>query len=80
VLTKSTAGHLAGPTDPTDLVLEPLPNGEYAWLRPELDAAIADADQVHEILTRLLDRRPEPQPQPEPENQGVEEYLSRDWR
>ena len=28
----------------------------HAWLRPELDAAIADADQVEQDLSRLLDR------------------------
>jgi hypothetical protein len=33
---KSTAGHPAG-TSAAELVLEPLPNGELAWLRPELD-------------------------------------------
>ena len=37
-----------------DLVLETLPNGELAWLRAELDAAIADADQVDQALTRTL--------------------------
>ena len=31
---KSTAGRSAG-TSAADLVLEPLPNGELAWLRPE---------------------------------------------
>ena len=55
--THSTAGHLAGPSDPAGLVLEPLPNGEYAWLRPELDAAIAAADRLDQDLSRLLDRR-----------------------
>ena len=37
-----------------NLVLEPLPNGELAWLRRELDAAIADADQLDQELTRTL--------------------------
>ena len=68
MLTKSTAGQIAGPTDPTNLVLEPLPNGEYAWLRAELDTAIADADQVDQILTRRLGW---PEPQPDPEEQRV---------
>ena len=67
MLTKSTAGQIAGPTDPTNLVLEPLPNGEYAWLRPWLGEAVVDVDQVDQFLTRLLERRPEPQPAPEPE-------------
>ena len=61
----STAGQSAGPTDPAGLVLEPLPNGEYAWLRPWLGEAIRDAEQVDRFLTRLLERRPEPQPQPD---------------
>jgi hypothetical protein len=33
-----------------------------AWLRPELDTAIRDADQAHQDLTRLL-RWPEPRPE-----------------
>ena len=64
MLTNSTAGWSAGPT-PSGLVLERLPNGELAWLRPELDAAIRDADQLNQALTRLLGW-PEPQPKPEP--------------
>jgi hypothetical protein len=56
MLTKSSAGQSAGPT-PSGLVLERLPSGELAWLRPELDAAIADADRLDQDLTRLLDRR-----------------------
>ena len=60
MLNKSTAGHLAGPIDPAGLVLERLPNGEYAWLRRELDAAIRDADRLDQDLTRLLERRPKP--------------------
>ena len=63
--THSTAGHLAGPTDSAGLVLERLPNGEHAWLRPELDAAIRDAEQLGKDLTRRLGW---PEPQPEPEN------------
>jgi hypothetical protein len=35
MLTKSTAGLLAGPTDSAGLTLERLPSGELAWLRPE---------------------------------------------
>jgi len=37
-----------------DLVLETLPNGELAWLRRELDSAIADADQLDQELARTL--------------------------
>jgi hypothetical protein len=61
VLTQSTAGQSAGPTDPAGLVLERLPNGELAWLRAELDTAIADAEQLDQDLTRRLGW-PEPQP------------------
>ena len=67
MLTQSTAGQNAGPTDPAGLVLERLPNGELAWLRPELDVAIADAEQLDQDLTHTLGW-PEPQPQPEPED------------
>jgi len=77
VLTKSTAGQIAGPTDPTNLVLEPLPNGEYAWLRPWLGEAVADVDQVDQFLTRLLERRPEPLPQPEREERVALTDLGR---
>ena len=56
MLTQSTAGQSAGPTDPAGLVLERLPSGDYAWLRPALDAAIRDAAQVDQDLTHLLDR------------------------
>ena len=63
MLTNSTAGWSAGPT-PSGLVLERLPNGELAWLRPELDAAIRDADQLDQDLIRLLGW-PKPQPKPE---------------
>jgi hypothetical protein len=35
MLTDSSAGTLAGPTDPAGLVLERLPSGEFGWLRPE---------------------------------------------
>jgi DNA gyrase inhibitor GyrI len=42
-------------TQPTEtLVLEQLPSGEYAWLRPKLDAAIRDADAPdHDMTARL---------------------------
>ena len=63
MLTQSTAGQSAGPT-PAGLVLERLPNGELAWLRAELDAAIADAEQLDQDLTRTLGW-PEPQPEPD---------------
>ena len=67
MLSQSTAGQSAGPTDPAGLVLERLPNGELAWLHPELDGAIRDAEQLDQDLTRRLGW-PEPQPQPEPED------------
>ena len=62
--TQFTAGQLAGPTDPAGLVLERLPNGELAWLRRELDTALANAEQLDQDLTRTLGW-PEPQPEPE---------------
>ena len=48
--TKSIASSIDG------LVLTPLPNGELAWLRAELDTAIANADQVYQVLAHRLDR------------------------
>ena len=66
MLTQSSAGQNASLPAP-DLELVNYGAG-HAWFRAELDAAIRDADQVHESLTRLLDRRPEPQPAPEPED------------
>jgi hypothetical protein len=68
VLTQSTAGQSAGPTDPAGLVLERLPSGDYAWLRPALDAAFRDADQVDQLLARLLTRSPELCSAPEPDD------------
>ena len=53
---QSTAGRPAGPTEPAGLQLERLPNGELAWPRVELEAAIRDADRLHQALTRQLDR------------------------
>ena len=53
-----------------DLVLDVLPNGEYAWLRRELDTAIADADQLDQDLTRTLGW---PEPQPEERRYGITE-------
>ena len=35
MLSKSSAGQVAGPADPAGLTLERLPSGELAWLRPE---------------------------------------------
>ena len=64
MLTQSTADQGAGPTDPAGLVLERLPSGDYAWLRRELDTALADAEQLDQDLTRRLGW-PEPQPEPE---------------
>ena len=45
MLDQSSAGCLAGPTPAADLVLERLPNGEYAWLRPE-------CSEVRYVLTQ----------------------------
>jgi hypothetical protein len=63
VLTQSTAGQSAGPTHPAGLVLERLPNGEHAWLRAELGAAITDAEQLERDMARVLDRRDGQQPE-----------------
>ena len=64
----STADSETADGEPANgLVLERLPNGELAWLRRELDAAIHDAEQVDQDLTRTLGW-PEPQPQPEPKD------------
>src|SRR5438552_18501638 len=42
----------------------------YAWLRRELDVAIADAEQLDQDLPRTLGW-PEPQPRPEPDEARV---------
>ena len=79
MLTQSTAGQSAGPT-PAGLVLERLPSGDYAWLRPELDAAPRDAEQLGQNLARTLGW---PEPRPEPEDtrwtitQAGRDYLAR---
>jgi hypothetical protein len=52
VLTQSSAGQTAG-LPSADLELVNYGAG-YAWLRPELDAAIRDADRIHQDLTRTL--------------------------
>jgi hypothetical protein len=62
VLTQSSAGQVAGPPS-TDLELVNYGAG-HAWLRRELDVAIADAEQLDQDLTRRLGW-PEPQPEPE---------------
>jgi hypothetical protein len=62
VLTQSSAGQNAG-LPATDLELVNYGRG-HAWLRRELDAAIADAEQLDQDLTRTLGW-PEPQPEPE---------------
>jgi hypothetical protein len=64
MLPQSTAAQITG-LPPADLELVNYGAG-YAWFRRELDAAIRDADRVHQRLTRLLDRRPKPQPDDEP--------------
>jgi hypothetical protein len=63
MLTQSTAGQPAGHIT-SDLVLDRLPNGELAWLRPELDTAIRDADQLDQDLGRLQERRGAESPEP----------------
>ena len=60
--TQSNAGQVAGLPSP-DLELVNYGAG-WAWLRAELDVAIADAEQLDQDLTRRLGR-PEPQPEPE---------------
>jgi hypothetical protein len=62
VLTQSSAGQDAG-LPSTDLELVNYGAG-YGWFRRELDAAIRDADDVDQVLTRRLGW-PEPQPEPE---------------
>ena len=62
MLTQSSAGQDAG-LPSTDLELVNYGRG-HAWLRRELDAAIADADQVDQDLTRTLGW-PEPHPESE---------------
>jgi hypothetical protein len=64
MLNQSTAGSLAGHTPSDDLVFERLPGGSYAWLRPELNAAIRDADQVDQALSRRLGRCADQPPEP----------------
>jgi hypothetical protein len=43
------------------LVLERLPNGEFAWLKPELEAAIAGANRLDLDLTRTLGWKSQPE-------------------
>ena len=64
MLNKSSAGQgqVAG-LPSTDLELVNYGAG-HAWLRRELDAAIVDAEQLDQDLTRTLGW-PEPQPEPE---------------
>jgi hypothetical protein len=62
VRTQSNAGQAAG-LPSADLELVNYGAG-HAWLRPELDAANAAAEQLDQDLTRRL-RRPEPQAEPE---------------
>jgi hypothetical protein len=82
VLTQSNASQNAG-LPSTDLELVNYGRG-HAWLRPELNAAIRDAEQLDQDLTRLLAGRPELQPQPEPEEtrwtitQSGRDYLARE--
>ena len=50
MLSKSNASTLAG-QPPLDLVLERLPNGELAWLRPSSDAG--EPDDALYVVTDL---------------------------
>jgi hypothetical protein len=59
---QSSAGQDAG-LPSADLELVNYGAG-HAWLRRELDVAIADAEQLDQALTRRLGW-PEPQPEPE---------------
>jgi hypothetical protein len=54
VRTQSSAGQNAG-LPSADLELVNYGAG-YGWFHRELDAATRDADDVHQILTQLLDR------------------------
>src|SRR3712207_4087530 len=77
----ANAGGLAGPSDPAGLVFEQLPSGEWAWLRPELDAAIRDAERLDRDMPRLLDQRADRQVDPEPRytlTQAGRDYLARE--
>ena len=59
MLTDSTPGPLAGPTDPAGLVLERLPSGEFAWLRPETPGyVLTDAGRRALALAWLLGPTP----------------------
>ena len=69
MLTQSNAGQSAGPTS-TDLELVNYGRG-HAWLRRELDIAIADAAQVDQDLTRTLGW-----PDPQPESEDVRYTLT----
>jgi hypothetical protein len=62
VLIQSSAGQDAG-LPSTDLELVNY-GASYGWFRRELDAAIRDADDVDQVLTRCLGW-PEPQSEPE---------------
>jgi hypothetical protein len=61
MLTDSTPGHLARPTDPAGLTLEHLPNGELAWLRPEASGSdsrrVALTQRGYDLLARLSAER-----------------------
>ena len=54
MLTQSSAGQDAG-LPCTDLELVNY-GASYGWFRRELDAPIRDADDVDQVLTRLLER------------------------
>ena len=61
MLTDSSAGVLAGPTDPAGLTLERLPSGELAWLRPDSNGSdarrVALTQRGYDLLARLRAER-----------------------
>ena len=61
MLTQSNAGHLARPTDPAGLILERIPSGELAWLRPEPNGSdsrrVVLTQRGQDLLARLRAER-----------------------
>ena len=77
----ATAGEAADPSESAGLVFEKLPSGEWAWLRPELDIAIRDAERLERDMSRLLDHRDDQQLEPERRytlTQVGRDYLARE--
>jgi hypothetical protein len=57
MLNQSTADQIADHSA-SGLVLDRLPNGELAWLKPKLDAA----DEIDQLMARQLGRRGDQEP------------------